>query len=183
MEELNNDIDSKPIWFNFIWQPLAAIVFLWLILYCLDQLAVSTVLWAIGAGSLASSCYILFGRPSSAAAAPKNIIGGYLIGMLIGGVLRLITLYSFPSMSGSMGGFTTELMGIMGLLAAIAVGVSMLLMMILGFEHPPAAGMTLVLVLDVRDIYVIIIVIASALVLSLLRILLRHHLRDLYWKT
>ncbi len=170
---------SKHNWPNLIWQPLAAILFLWVVLICLDQLATSQILWAVGAGSLASSSYIVFGKPHGPTAIPLRIIGGYLVGIATGGLMRLASVYVFPVFAGTMFNVHPQAMQLVGVAAALSVGLSLFFMVLLRLEHPPAAGMALVLVLDVRDYYVVYVVIIAAIILALLRMLLRRYLQDL----
>lgn len=167
---------KQHTWVNLIWQPLCAMVFLCCVLFVLNVFSTSPILWAVGAGSLASSCYVVFGKPQSSAAIPQRMIGGYLVGIVTGVGIRYLAIH-FDLFHGFVLG--EPHMQAVGLLAAISVGLALILMILLQFEHPPAAGMTLVLVLEVRDYRTVTIVFVAAVILALLHFLLRPYLRDL----
>lgn len=67
----------------------------------------------------------------------------------------------------------------LGLWGAIAIGLSMFLMVIFNFEHPPATALALGLVTEGYDIRTIIIVFMISGILLLVRRLFRHWLIDL----
>lgn len=164
-------------WLNLLWQPLLAIVFLLAILFTLNAYAETKILWAVGAGSLASSSFLVFGQPSSPASRPVKLIGGFLIGIVSGEIMRLLAAYAF-NFTGNWA--TAPDFHMVGVLAALSVGLCLVLMALLKMQHPPAAGMSMVLVLDVRGYYVIAIIIVAAIVLATLRALLDRWLRDLH---
>lgn len=166
----------RNVWPNILLQPLCAVGFMLVLLLTLNSFATSPILWAVGSGSLASSCYLVFGQPSSISSSPRRIVGGYLIGIAVGEFVRLIVskFYVF----GADFLQQTNLHAV-GVFAALAVGGCLVVMALLDLEHPPAAGMTLVLILDVHDYYVLAVIMAAALILAVIRFLLRKHLRDL----
>ena len=157
---------TKYFRIHLILQPLMAIVFVCIALYCFRIVSSSTILWAVGAGALSSSCYIVFGRPNCNPAKPINIIGGYLIGILCGEAVRLLLL-SLNIYGGDF--FTAIHFHYMGMLASISVGLCLYIMALLKLEHPPAAGMALVLVLDLHDYIVLFIIMGAAFVLAGIR--------------
>ena len=167
---------NNETWPNFLWQPTFAIIFLCVVLFFMNRYTTSDLLWAVGAGALASSCFIVFGKPSSAPANPFKIIGGYTMGILIGVIFHSIALHLHDLPAGFLG---TTHFHIVGMIAAICTGVCLLLMSLLRVEHPPAAGMSLVLVIDLRDYYVVLIVFIAAIILAGIRRLLCHRLIDL----
>lgn len=161
---------------NYFWQPLAAVLFLTLLLFALNQYAVSKIIWAVGAGSLASSCFLIFAKPSNPSSLSKKIIGGYIIGILVGEIMHYLVLHIFSSPMAAIG---TENFYVYSIFAAISVGISILLMCIFRFDHPPAAGMSLVLVLEKHDHLIIFIVLIAVIILALFRQIFIHHLKDL----
>ncbi|PIZ03626.1 MAG: hypothetical protein COY58_08420 [Gammaproteobacteria bacterium CG_4_10_14_0_8_um_filter_38_16] len=154
---------------NYIWQP--AIIFLFVILNLFYHTAKSDVLWAVGAGSLASSAFIIFSKPSSVSAHPLRLIVAYVVAILCGmllhvmGGLLLYSGYGFVWIS---------------FLASVSVVVCLFLMMGLKIEHPPAVGMALVFVIDLKDYRTSILIIAAITVLVLLKLLLNRQLSDLF---
>lgn len=167
---------SKHLWPNLIWQPLTAVIFICVVLFFLNRISQSDLLWAVGAGALSSSCYIVFGRPSSITADPWNIIGGYLIGMVSGELIRLLSIQTYPV---TMDFMNNPYFHIMGMFAAISVGLALVVMAVLNLEHPPAAGLALVLVLDVRDYRVLAVIFVAVIALTVIRVGLRKYLLDL----
>lgn len=75
-----------------------------------------------------ASCVVLFLAPQSEFASPRNIIGGYLIGSLVG----LALLYLAPDAWWT---------------AAVAVGLSIMLMKLTHTVHPAAAAHPIVILL------------------------------------
>lgn len=158
--------NTKHQWLPMTVQSLATIIFLSLVLFALNTVGKSEVVWAVGAGSLASSCFLVFGRPHARGAQPKRIVGGYLIGVITGELIHFtITRFTFFQHVF----FGSPHFQAIAVLAAIAVGVSLILMVLLHVEHPPAAGMALVLVLDVHDYHVLTVIVVASLVLALIR--------------
>ena len=80
-------------------------------------------------GSFGSSMVLLFGYPESPFAQPKNVFFGHFITSLIG----VLTLEFLP---------LDQFLQI-----AIAVGIGIFLMIILGVTHPPAGGNPIIIVL------------------------------------
>lgn len=72
-----------------------------------------------------ASAVLLFGHPKSAFAQPANVIGGYLLAALVGG----LAVFLFPGLWWA---------------AAIAVGLSIAGMLLLRITHPPAGAVPLV---------------------------------------
>ncbi len=171
--EINN---NRRNWENYIWQPLLAVIFVCAVLFFLKQTAHSMILWAVGASSLSSSALIVCSHPSSKTSRAVNIIGGYIIGIFVGELLRTIVVQFEPIVKGFLMDPSYQMLVFA---AAIAVGISILLMSLLKVRHPPAAGIALVLVIDIRDYSVLIIIFIAAVVLALLRLLLRKELCDL----
>jgi CBS-domain-containing membrane protein len=82
------------------------------------------------AGSFGSSMVLLFGYPESSFAQPKNVFFGHFVTSLIG----VIVLQFFP---------LDQYLQI-----AIAVGLGIFLMILLGVTHPPAGGNSIVIILE-----------------------------------
>ena len=149
-------------------QASAALVFMWLVLIGLDAIAASKIIWAAGASSLASSTYIVFCTPKAVSAKPQKIMGGYLIAMFCGEGIRLLANLSEHSS-----------IHIFEIAAAVSLGLAFLLMVLLKAEHPPAAGLAVVMVLDIRNLMALGIILFAVIILLLIRIIFRHQLCDL----
>ncbi|MCH9770465.1 MAG: HPP family protein [Gammaproteobacteria bacterium] len=163
-------------WHNYIWQPLLAAVFICMVLVCFNFISVTSVLWAVGAGALSSSAFIVFGLPSSVTAKAGKIIGGYAVGIICGLIVRLSLQYFL-----ALGVFHTNMphFHLLGMFAAITVGISLFFMGLLKVEHPPAAGMSLVLVIDIQNYSVLAVIFAAAILLAVLHQALKKYLCDL----
>jgi len=107
------------------------------------QFAVKDViLGVVGASSLASSIFIAFALPEAAAAHPKRMVGSYVCAAIIGIVFYYLATYLIVLQDVLSFSATYEAIG------ALAVTLTMLLMIMLSLEHPPATGLALGLVIE-----------------------------------
>ena len=158
---VNNKVDTetiinkfKKLWKYYLLQStLAALIFSVLVMILGREKIV--LISAMGA-----TVFILFAMPTTVSAQTRNVIGGHLVGLATGAIFCFIILPYYISYP-------------------LAVGIAIFLMVALDFEHPPAVGTTLaVLINEVsRDVFITIMV--SALVLSQCRYYLRNYLKDL----
>lgn len=163
-------------------QMCGAIIYVMIVLVCMDMAATSQVLWAVGSSSLASSAYLVFSLPSSHASQPSRILGGFVIGAVSGFLVHSIAMWLVAASGGSTHTMLLDISSdthMYWIIGAFAVGLSMILMVIFDFEHPPAAGMSLALVLELKHYTAILVIMALALLLCLIRYIFRHQLRDL----
>lgn len=171
------DMDCKYT-LHLITQACAAIVFIWLVLFSLGHIAASQIIWAAGASTLASSSYIVFCIPKAMVAKPQKIIGAYIIGMLCGEGMRQLANLACKTLSTcQMGG--SEYLHVFNAAAGFSVGISLLFMVLFKLEHPPAAGLAVVMVLDIRNLEALIVILSAAIILSLIRIVFNRVLCDL----
>jgi len=134
-------------------------------------------LWAVGAGSLASSSYIVFGKPSKLAANSSHILTSYVVAMCVGIFLRYVVEMHLLSRSSL---FVEYRFFFDSFVAALAVAFTLIITARLHMDHPPAAGIALVLVLDVRDYQTLIIILFSVIMLSFFSFALRRWMCDLF---
>ena len=108
------------------------------------------------AGSFGSSMVLLFGFPESPFAQPKNVFFGHLVTSIVGVlILKFLPVDLF-------------------LQIAVAVGLGIFVMILLGVTHPPAGGNPIVIILGAVSydfllnpiIFGSIIIIAYAIVLN-----------------
>ena len=157
---------------NYIWQPLLIFIFLMALLsvFLFEQYS-ANVVWAVGVGSLASSAYIVFAKPSSVSAHPVRLIVAYVLAIVCGmtthylGEIILIFSNHFVWIS---------------FLGAFAVVITLLFMLWMKAEHPPAVGMALVFVIDLKDYRTSVVVLCAITFLVVLKLTLNRWLRDLY---
>ena len=145
-------------WKNYLWQSLLATMAMSAVLVILSLQR------AVAVASIAATAFIVFMKPHNPFAAPRNVIGGHLIGLLSGIVFALIPR---PSPAASI------------VLSALAVGCSMLVMVALNAEHPPASGTALSVVMAGFSCKIALAVVTSAILMALLHRILQPHLRDL----
>jgi CBS-domain-containing membrane protein len=127
----------------------------------------------VSIASLGASSFITFAMPHQRASRPRVMIGGYIIGAAIG--VLYYALSALPIWEGVawMGSASHVVFG------ALAVGTTILLMVVTQSEHPPAAGLALGFVLDGTDTRTVIVVILGIVALAALKTLLKPVLIDL----
>jgi CBS-domain-containing membrane protein len=149
---------QKANWKNYLWQSLLATLAMSLVLTILSLQR------AVVVASIAATAFIVFIKPRNPFAAPRNVVGGHLIGLLSGIVFAVVP-QSSPVVS--------------IILSALAVGCSMLMMALLNTEHPPAAGTALSVVAAGFTWKIALAVVTSAILMALLHHFLQPYLRDL----
>ena len=130
-----------------IWQPFVAVIFVAAVLFALSQTGGSDIIWAIGAGALSSSACIVFLTPNSQIGHARHVVGGYAIGSVVGVLVHWVIQQIEPTLSMHV---AQHHLHIFWMLAAISVGIAMVIMAWVKCLHPPAVGMSVVLVLDIR---------------------------------
>lgn len=154
-------------------QCLLATLFMSAVLIALGTQAKDALLGAIGASSLGSSFCTVFIVPDSVMTRPRNVLGGYAVGLTMGALCYYFSVFSiwlFPHLPHMV----NEV-----LFTSLAVGLSLMTMVAVDLEHPPAAGLAIGLVLEPWDQASLIVIIASVIVLSILKRLLRPYLISL----
>jgi CBS domain-containing membrane protein len=162
-------------------QIIAAVLYIMLVLVVLDYHAHSPILWAVGASSLASSAYLVFGLPDAHASTAKRVFFGYVIAAAAGEAVRWLAIWFFCCDINHHYIVTSLGSGqhMYWLSAAVAVGLSLLLMILFDCDHPPAAGLSLVLVIDLDHLSAVVVILSLALLLSIIKYCARGYLRDL----
>jgi CBS-domain-containing membrane protein len=145
-------------WKNYVWQSLLATVSMFLVLLLLSLQR------AIIVASVGATAFIVFMKPHNPFAAPRNVVGGHMVGLATGLLFALIPYRSQ----------VTHLV-----LCALAVGCSMLVMTLTDTEHPPAAGTALAVALSGVSWRIAAAVVTSAVLMALLQHFLQPYLRDL----
>lgn len=156
---------------NFIWQPLLAGFFVVLMLGGLGGFEHISLIGFIGASSIGSSAFLLFSTPSSDSAQLRKIYGAYIICILSAAVFYFI-LYLLKAQD-------FQLVAVDEICAALAMSVTMFFMSLFNFEHPPAAGLALGLVIAPWNFYHVAILVLAVLLMTIFKKLLRPWLIDL----
>lgn len=144
---------------------LAGIVVL-ILLLILDSVT-QTVLIA----SLGATAFIAFAVPRSLHSGSRNLIGGYVVGMLVGVTMSMLN--TFIDMAGDWDH------AVMVVFGALAISLAMFVMVVTRTEHPPAAALALGLVLNEWTFVTLVVVLSGVIVLSVTKRLVLPMLLDL----
>jgi len=151
-------IEFMMNWKNYIFQSVAATIATMLILIILSMEN------AVVIASIAASIFIVFAMPNAVSARKRAIIGGHWIGLFVGSLSTLIPQpYHFISI----------------IVFSLAVGTTMLTMVIFDMEHPPAAGTALGIAITGFSWNVGIAIITSTILLGIIRTVFKPYLKDL----
>ena len=123
--------------------------------------------------AMASTVFTIFVVPDSVAATPRKVIGGHVAGVLAGSIV--VAILGIPDISE----IVESSPSIRNAVAALTLGLSMVMMIITDTEHPPAAGAALGLVIHGWNWSSIGVILIGAVVLSGIRIALRPRLVNL----
>lgn len=149
-------------WKYYILQSLLATISVYLVLILLNSDATVVV------ASLGATAFVVFAMPKAVTAQPRNVIGGHIVGLLCG-LLGVGLLQMLPE---ACGFFENAVY-------AMAVGLSIFIMVVTDTEHPPAAGTALGIATQGFSIHLIAGVLVFAVLFTLIRRLLKNKLRDL----
>jgi CBS-domain-containing membrane protein len=149
---------------RFVLQSLLAFAAIALIAIYLGAVTNGAVVAALGA-----SAFVVFAMPRHDTAQPRRLIGGHAICIGIG------LLCSIPFRLDVVPRAATPV----GLLAAAAVGLSVLAMTMTDTEHPPAAGNALAFAVTARGFNHVVFIAAAVVSLAIIHRGLRRWLRDL----
>jgi len=144
----------RHLWKYYIWQSALAGFALSIIALVLGREKV-VVISAMGA-----TAFIVFTMPTAASAQTRNVIGGHLVGLLVG------TVFYFTGIA-----FYIEF--------PLVVAIAVFIMVAFDFEHPPAAGTAIAVLINEVSWDVFVTIMISAVVLSQCRYYLRHYLKNL----
>ena len=138
------------------------------LLLVLDAVTQTVLIAALGA-----STFVAFAVPRSTVSAPRYLVGGYVVGIVIGCLFgTLNSAVHFPD--------ATLTHSAMILFGALATGLAMFTMVITKTEHPPAAALALGLVLNEWSMLTIVVVFVGAVGLSVCKQLVLPFLLDLH---
>ena len=150
--------EFRRLWKNYLYQSCLATAVIFIILLLL------TVEHAVVIASIGATAFIIFTMPRSITAKPRRVIGGHIVGLLSGSLCALIPHSAILSAIA---------------VYSLAVGITILLMVTLDVEHPPASGTALGIAITGYSPYVMLAVITSSIVLALAHHFLKRFLKDL----
>ncbi|WP_028575748.1 HPP family protein [Desulfonatronovibrio hydrogenovorans] len=155
--------EFKTYWQYYVFQSIAATVTIFVLLLVVSIQEKPVIVASIGA-----STFIVFAMPGYITAQPRNLVGGHLVGMSCGFLASLVPLQHLLPSSVAL-----------SLLYALAVGISIFIMVVIDTEHPPAAGTALGVAIAGFSVKILLTVLVSIIILSSVHCLFRHRLRDL----
>jgi CBS-domain-containing membrane protein len=139
-----------------------------IVLLFLDVLSHTAIIATLGA-----TVFIVFTMPKYYSSQPRSLIGGYLVGITVGCLCDYLCGSRFAASILHDQELSLTVFG------SLAVGVAIFVMVATNTEHPPAAGMSLGLVLNEWDTSTVLFVMGAVLLLSIVKRLLRPFLMDL----
>ena len=145
-------------WKNYVFQSFFATLTVFIVLLILNT-GQAVIVAAIGA-----TAFIVFAMPKSITANPRNIIGGYIVGLVCGSLFAFI-----PHQTAALS----------AVVYALAVGSSIFIMVVIDTEHPPASAVALGVAMRGFSLEVAITVVVTTVVLSIIRSLFGKYLEDL----
>ena len=132
----------------------------------------SLVTNALVIASIASTSFLVFTAPHVERSRSRYIVGGYTVSFITGGLCYLLMRQCAESMPLFSLHFD-ELYG------AIAIGLSIFIMVVTDLEHPPASAASLSMVINTWDVWSITVTYIAIFILIISRSLLRKHLINL----
>lgn len=166
---------SMHFW-NYIWQPISAMIFIWVLLYIMDKVTTNEVLWASGSAALAATTFMIFVMPENPAARWYRIILGYAIAIGVGEGMRIAFTTIFHSLPQFAGIPYLRLFEVGAVLSFAGI---IIVMSVFRVPHPPAAGFGVVMVIETKSWAAIVVVAVAVVILMLLKFFLRDMLVNL----
>ncbi len=154
---------------DYLWQAGLAVLAILGVLLLVDSVADA----AIAAG-LGSSAVIVFVHPTSRSASLRNLIGGHVLGLLVGTLAAFLLFQSgWLPVAADLSHWAADI------IAAIVLGVVIVVMGATDTEHPPAAATALGFALQSPALQLTILFVGAVLVLAVAKLALRNRLQDL----
>jgi CBS-domain-containing membrane protein len=153
---------------TYFFQTVLTTTAMFIVLLLLDFFSNAVLVAALGA-----SCFIAFAMPHRDISSPRYMIGGYAVGALTGAACAYAASSFLINTLPIAPAFHYVFFG------ALAVGSAMFFMVLTDTEHPPAASLSLGLVLGHSDLQTIAIVLFGIASLSLIKEILKPLLKDL----
>jgi len=122
--------------------------------------------------ALAASAFIVFAMPEEIIASPRNLIGGHMTALIIGMFISLSCRINMVE------GFISDRYYYI-IIASLAIGITMFVMVITNTEHPPACSTALGLAIHDWNADTIVFIITFVIGLSIIKYLLRNKLVNL----
>ena len=123
--------------------------------------------------AVASTAFIIFVVPNSIAASPRRVVGGHVVAVAVGSIFSSVLM--IPALESA----AVDRQYIVDVMAALSVGVAILVMVSTDTEHPPAAGTALGLVIYGSTWSAVVFILSGAVILTIVRFALRSKIINL----
>ncbi len=153
---------------RYILQCGIATLSVFIVLLILGNMSNAVIIAALG-----SSAFIVFTMPESRVSRPRFLIGGYLVGIVTGLICYYLSLLTLLTSISIVHEYSLVVFG------SLSVGLAIFTMVITDTEHPPAAGLSLGLILSEWSYMTIFLAIVGIITLSVIKTVLRPQLRNL----
>jgi len=154
---------------HYVVQCLLAAAAMMVVLALMDTVEETALIASLGA-----SAFIAFTMPHVHVSEARYMVGGYVVGVVVGVVFGLAYRWLDPAAVGVSHVVAEVVMG------GLAVGVAIFLMVVTNTEHPPAAGISLGLVVSrTWGLRTVGVILGCIIALTLAKWLLRRYLRNL----
>ena len=159
-------------WKNYLFQCGISTLALMMILLVVDVVFQAAIVVAI-----ASTAFIIFVMPHSAASNPRRVVGGHVVGVIVGWCSTLVLALLGEDIA-------SQSRIALNIIAAASVGVSIFIMVVTDTNHPPAAGTALGLTIGEGSLgegtfLTILFILAGTVILSTVHRILRPKLINL----
>lgn len=154
---------------RYILQCFLAIIAIFWVLFVLDIISDGIVIASLGASS-----FIAFTMPKTQSARPRFLIGGYCVGILTGSLFDRL-----QHTASSVLYLPTEHQSSKAIFGALAIGSAIFVMVITNTEHPPAAALSLSIVLGGFHFHTILVALIGIISLCATKKILSKYLINL----
>jgi CBS-domain-containing membrane protein len=162
------DEKFKTNYKNYMFQCTVAAAITFVIFLFVDIVSSMVILAAYGA-----TTFIAFTMPWGYAARPRNIIGGYFVGSIVG-----ILIHSIQGILLNAHILINNHLLLL-ISSALCVGITSIILVITDTEHPPAVGMALGLIINEWNFLSIFITLTAIIALTIAKEALKPHLINL----
>lgn len=123
--------------------------------------------------SIGATSFMVFAIPHRDISRERFVVGGYAIGIFFGSLCFYFSTFFLQSDNFFLMQYNDEIFG------ALAVGLTMFFMVILNFEHPPAAAAALGLVIDEWSLRALLVTVLAIFLILAYRHLFKRYMINL----